>query len=531
MTPHPHRPRTVRLGLAAGLVCSSATLGLATLAASAGASGVPRSHTLDLSFLQDPGQPPDPAVYYAGQGLLLQDNMYDGLVQYAPNDPKRKVVPDLATSWTVSKDGRTYTFHLRHGVLFHDGTPFTSAAIWPSFKRDVAVGGGPAYMAAVVTSVQTPSPYTAVIHLSQPNSVFLDYLASAYGPRMYSPTGLAAHAGKDHAQTYLASHDLGTGPYTLTKAQPGVDYQLKAFPRYWGPKPYYTTVNLPVIDSLDTEEIQLQDGHVAAILHDLTAQAVASYRKNPAYRVYSLATLESQYAYLNQTGLLKSAANRRAVVEAIDVKQIETAAFSGRGTIATQIYPRNLLPAGMATQSDRYDPAPLRKIVAKLPASERTFTIGYDSGSPDGQLIASLLTAQLDQTGLSVRSIAYPTGTIYGWAPPGSDKGAPNLLVEYVWPDAFDPYQWAHINFTASGGVNYLHCRVPNADAQLAKALATNDTSLFGTVGDEAVQTGCYLNLVNQDDVFVAQKWLKGLPQGHVVAYPYSVHLAALYPA
>ncbi|HUA95407.1 MAG TPA: ABC transporter substrate-binding protein, partial [Acidimicrobiales bacterium] len=232
----------------------------------AATSSVPKSHTLTLSFLQDPGQPPDPAVYYAGQGLILQDNIYDGLVQYAPGTAQRVIEPDLATSWTVSSDDKTYTFQLRHGVVFHDGTPFTSAAIGPSFTRDVAVDGGPAYMAQAVASVQTPGPYTAVVNLTAPNGSFLDFLASAYGPRIYSPTGLAQHAGSDNDQTYLKTHDLGSGPYELTEADVGVKYQLKAFPQYWGKKPYYTTVNLPVIDSFNTEESEFNSGQLAAIL-------------------------------------------------------------------------------------------------------------------------------------------------------------------------------------------------------------------------------------------------------------------------
>lgn len=496
------------------------------------ASRVPLSHTLNLSFLQDPGQPPVPAVYYAGQGLLLQDNIYQGLVQYAPGTAQRQILPDLATSWTVSKDARTYTFQLRRGVVFHDGTPFTSAAIWPSFQRDVAVGGGPAYMAQAVASVQTKGRYTVVIHLKQSNTAFLDYLASAYGPRMYSPTGLAKYAGKNDDQTYLETHDLGTGPYELTEAKVGIMYQMKAFPQYWGKKPYYTIVNMPVIDNLDTEELEFQSGKIDAILHDLTAQAVKSYRKDPTYDVYSLPTLESQFAYINSgVGFLKTAADRRALLEAIDQQQLYVDAYKGRGTVGEQVYPRNLVPASMADQGIKYNPAPLRKIVSSLPSSEKTFTIGYDSGSSDGQLLASLITAQLDEVGLTAQSIGYPTGTMYGWAPPGSDKGAPDMIIEYVWPDAYDPYQWADITFTPDGGINWLHCTVPNAQSQLNQAVADNNTALFGQVGDEAVQTGCYMNLVNQNDVVVAQKWLQGIPQSHVVAAPYSLQVAGLYPS
>ena len=156
---------------------------------------------MNLSFLQDPGQPPDPDVYYAGEGLLLTRNMYQGLLQYKTGTAQRVLEPELATSWTVSKNGLVYTFDLRHGVLFHDGTPFTSAAIAPDFARRAAVDGGPAYQVGDVASVETPNPYQAVITLKTPNTAFLDYLASPYGPVMESPSALAAHKGSNNDQT------------------------------------------------------------------------------------------------------------------------------------------------------------------------------------------------------------------------------------------------------------------------------------------------------------------------------------------
>ena len=194
------------------------------------------------------------------------------------------VIPDLATSWTVSKDFKTYTFALRHGVTFHDGTAFNSAAVGPSFQRGANVNGGPAYMVQGIKSTTAMGQYSVKIVLDAPNSAFLDYLASAYGPRMYSPTGLAEHKGKDFDQTYLATHDLGSGPYNLTKASVGSDYQLKSYTGYWGKKPYYSTVNFPVISDFNTEEIQFNGGQIAAILHDLTTSAIQSYEEEQVRR-------------------------------------------------------------------------------------------------------------------------------------------------------------------------------------------------------------------------------------------------------
>ena len=170
----------------------------------------PADETLHLSFLQDPGQPPDPDIFYAGQGLLLTTNLYDGLLMYKPGTATPTLEPALATKWSENANHTVFTFTLRRGVKFHDGTAFTAAAVKPSFDRRLAVNQGPAYMVADVKSVTTQGGYNVTITLNHPDAAFLAYLACAYGPKMESPTGLAKYAGSDHDQKYLTGHDLGT---------------------------------------------------------------------------------------------------------------------------------------------------------------------------------------------------------------------------------------------------------------------------------------------------------------------------------
>jgi peptide/nickel transport system substrate-binding protein len=501
----------------------------------AGAASYPTSHTLNLSFLQDPGQPPDPDVYYAGEGLLLTRNMYQGLLTYKPDTAARVLEPELATSWSVSKSGLVYTFQLRHGVLFHDGTPFTSAAIAPDFARRAAVNGGPAYMVSDVASVATPNPYEAVITLKTPNTAFLDYLASPYGPAMMSPTALAANAGADNDQTYLETHDIGTGPYTLTEAKVGVAYQMKAFPQYWGPKPYYTTINLPVIDDLATEEIEFNDGQIDAILHDMTTSVIAQYKAKSTVASYSLPTLESDTAYVNENkGFTTTPANRLAVLEAINVPYLVAGIFPGRGTVATQAGPKGLIAEPYGKQNIPYDPTKLKDLVKKLPASERTFTVGYDTGAPDDQLLAEDIGAELQADGLTTKVVGYQTSEIYGWVGDVSASqgpGSPNMLIDYFWPDTYNTYTWTHISFDPSGGLQYLNCdSVPNETNLDAEALQTGSAATYNKVIENAVNSGCWLNIVDKDDAMVAQPWLKGIPQAHVVAYPEMLFLADLHP-
>src|SRR5258705_13925134 len=88
----------------------------------------PTDGKLTVGLLGDIGQPPDPDIYFANNGLAIVLNAYEGLVQYKDNVDAVEIAPRLATSWTVSPDKKVYTFQLRQGVKFHDGTPFNSAA-------------------------------------------------------------------------------------------------------------------------------------------------------------------------------------------------------------------------------------------------------------------------------------------------------------------------------------------------------------------------------------------------------------------
>jgi peptide/nickel transport system substrate-binding protein len=520
------RAAAVSAGLASALVLAACS-GSGSGSTSGPANTPPSDHTLKLSFLQDPGQPPDPDVYYAGQGLLLTTNLYQGLLTYKTGTATPTLEPELATSWTETPDHKVFTFQLRKGVTFHDGSPFTSAAIKASFDRRLAVNQGPAYMVSDIASVTANGDYAATITLKHSNSSFLAYLACAYGPKMMSPAALVANAGKDHAQTYLRTHDVGTGPYVLADAQVGSHYGLKAYPGYWDTKPYFTTVDLPVITDSSAQQLQFNNGSLAAILHDLPSSAVTSYLGNKKYSNYTLPTMMSDYLYLNpHKPLLAEQSVRQALLKAIDVDTLVKNAYFGRGTKATQVYPANMMASNLATQSISYDPSALKAAIASRPSSEKTITIGYDSSSTDNQLVANLMSAAFSAAGLTAKVQSYPTSEIFGWI--GAGKGAPDMLATLGWPDAPPPYTWAHISFDATGGLNYLNCSSPATSDLIAQGLLTGSDQTFSDAAKSASETGCWMNLVNVSDFMVTQPWLKGVENAHIVAYPNTLMLANL---
>ncbi|MBA2716693.1 MAG: ABC transporter substrate-binding protein, partial [Propionibacteriales bacterium] len=136
------------------------------------AGGAPADDTLNLAFFADMTTA-DPDVFYDIEGLAVMLSVYDGLLQYAPGGTE--IEGDLAESWEVSEDGRTFTFKLREGLTFADGTPLDSEAIRVSFERRTAVEQGPSYMLAGVKSYETPDPQTFVVNLKDSDAAFLHY--------------------------------------------------------------------------------------------------------------------------------------------------------------------------------------------------------------------------------------------------------------------------------------------------------------------------------------------------------------------
>jgi peptide/nickel transport system substrate-binding protein len=186
-----------------------------------------------------------------------------------------------------------------------------------------------------------------------------------------------------------------------------------------------------------------------------------------------------------------------------------------------------MLPPEFAKQSVPHDPSVLTGIVAGLPADQKSITIGYDSSNPDNQLISNLIQTQLAATGLDAKVQSYPTSEIYGWI--GGDVAAgPDVLTGVAWPDAPSPYTWGHISWDPDGGLNYLGCSAPPVTEALKRGLPNGSPEAFSQAGEEALKTGCWLNVADVDDFMVAQPWLKGVEESHVVTNPNSLRLAGL---
>ncbi len=145
----------------------------------------------------------DPQIDYDLADATVLGNVYDGLVR-ATGSKTVTIVPDLATSWKESPDGKTWTFTLRNGVKFHDGTPVNAAAVQFTFQRLFKLNQGAVGDFSEISSVDAPNPTTVVFHLKTPFSAFLSSLTTLWGTGIVSPTAVKAHQVKgDLGQKWL----------------------------------------------------------------------------------------------------------------------------------------------------------------------------------------------------------------------------------------------------------------------------------------------------------------------------------------
>ena len=165
----------------------------------------------------------NPAAMYAAEIYIL-GNIYETLFLYLNGT----VVPRLATAWEKSDDGKTWTVALRQGVTFHDGSAFDAYAVKKSFEYTRDLGKGAGYLYAGLINVETPNSHTAIFKFKQ--AIAFDLVASGqYGSYVIAPAAI------DNGHHWMqAGNAIGTGPYKLSKFEPGKLIVIDKFEDYWG---------------------------------------------------------------------------------------------------------------------------------------------------------------------------------------------------------------------------------------------------------------------------------------------------------
>jgi ABC-type transport system substrate-binding protein len=192
-------------------------------------------------------RPPHFDVHQSGTvgNIGTQGCMFDNLIRRDPRDSGKSIVPDLAHSWEIAKDGKTYTFHLRQGVQFHDGTDFTSADIKATFDRiwkpPAGISIPRSALFTAVKEINAPDKYTVEFKLDAPRSV--NFMMSAFASGwnvIFSKNTLEAN-NYDLRRVFNIP---GTGPYKTKRRVENEVWVMERNPNYWNK-------DLPYLDGIE----------------------------------------------------------------------------------------------------------------------------------------------------------------------------------------------------------------------------------------------------------------------------------------
>jgi peptide/nickel transport system substrate-binding protein len=270
--------------------------------------------------------------------VFIFANVYETLVRFNPPGSKERFSPHLATAWESSNGGKTWTFHLRQGVKFHDGTPFNAQAVKFTVERTKKQNGAVAYIWNAVKDIEVVDDHTVVFELSYPAP--LDLVASSqYFAWMMSPS----IAGKD-GKWFNAGHDAGTGPYTIEKFVTGEPVVLTRFDDYWGgwrPGQFSKVVFEEAADvALRQQKLESKQVDWAS---DLPYENLAKFDNTPGLKVVNVPSFKTLFGALNtRKPPLNDVRVRQALLHSFPYETYISKALGGYATRS-----RGLIAAGM----------------------------------------------------------------------------------------------------------------------------------------------------------------------------------------
>jgi peptide/nickel transport system substrate-binding protein len=331
-------------------------LGVAVLAGAAcggdgggdGAGGGGPSGSIVIGTTESLQNSFDPAQAYDFFGSQVIFNTAETLVTYAPDETEPS--PKLAAALPdVSPDGLTYSFVLRAGVKFADGTPFNAAAVKFSLERAKNFGAKDAeaagFLLSGIRSIETPSETRVVIHLSQPNVTFLSRLAyslaSIVSPTAYKDNVLAGtEEGEAVAARYKTDTIVGTGPYRITAYRERESIDLEANPDYWGPKAKTGRIRMRLFDKSSALKLALQNNEVDIAFRSLQPDENDFFRNRPGFQLVEGKGSGIRYLVINVTAKPWDDVNmRRALAAAVNRKVIVEEVFKGSATELASMVP------------------------------------------------------------------------------------------------------------------------------------------------------------------------------------------------
>lgn len=415
----------------------------------------------------------DPEDTNDNLSLSIEREVYDGLLGFTPD---MKIKPELATSWEVSKDARVFTFHLRQGVRFHDGTPFNAEAVKINFDRarNAEHKLKKYSLYEEIASVEALNDTTVRFTLRKPFGAML-YNFAHPSSRIISPAALKQGEG------YIARHPIGTGPFKFVSWTPGQQIVLERNPDFW-------QSGQPRVDRLVIKPVPEDASRVAMLLSGeaqfvfpVPGVQVAAVSRTSGVSVARRWSIYAYYVALNtQHEPFRNVKVRQALNYAIDKNAIDTVVLRGfarplDAPMAPGVAGYSRVQAG----GWPYDIAKAKALLSEAGFSNGFTTTLWEGNQTETQRVGEAIQQMLAKVGVTVRLVPMEAGTLTairykpytenqsqmnltGWSPSTGDA-------DWALRPLFDSASWPPTLF------NLAFYKNAQVDALLLDALSTAD--------------------------------------------------------
>lgn len=453
----------------------------------------------------------DPAIAYDTESIPVVRLLFRGLLDY---DSGANLVTDQAKDWSISPDGKTYTFHLKPGVQFANGREVVAQDYVFSVERilNPAIGsfGQGFFMdvegarrfvagtAAHVSGLSAPDKYTFIIHLREPMFTFRYVMAMSFA--VAEPRDVAGRYGKD-----FEKHLIGSGPYRLTELRRGVRYRLERNSYYTGSDGYPDSVDIEVINDNTTAVMMLERGEVDRV-YASPAEAVR-FRRDPQLRprLVNVPTAGTDYLFMNaEMKPFDKVLVRRAVNYAINKPRL-LRLTGGFNEIAQGIVPPSMPWSNPGLPKYDYDPAKARELLreAGFPNGFKT-EFWFLADSPIFTRMAQGIQQDLEQVGIQAE--LQPANFTAFDAKVSARHQAPcgvwGWLQDYPDPSTFldTLFNGEHITETSCNNVSFYNNPKVNQPLDTAMSSLNSDerTRLFREAEDDIMRDAPLVPLVHE---------------------------------
>lgn len=352
---------------------------------------------------------------WGGKAVLCSE----GLVIF---DSNMKIKPLLAESWKV-EDGKIYTFQLRKGIKFHDGTPFNAQAVKNAFKtylKKSAIRDG-------IEAIETPDDYTVKFILKKANPLFLSNLAVF--EEILSPAAVKKALEEGVSEELIPQRVfVGTGPFKFSKWTKGQEVVFVKNEDYWQGEVKLDRIDFKIIPDPHTRVISLEAGEVDLIGNDpfslILPQEVLRLQNNPEIRLYHRAAATTYgldwFSFNTGRDPFNDLQLRKAVKYAVNVHEIVKAIFGNEEPVAKGPFPESSKFARPDLRSPEYNPDLAKRLLAQAGWSDTDndgiverngkpfkITLAIGTREPAWNIIAEMIQAQLKKVGIALEIETY----------------------------------------------------------------------------------------------------------------------------